>query len=99
MIGSKGRTLADSGVVLSQVFIPFIENITLGISKANGDSDLVDLKLLTICGCCRHLLYVGARSLCKKIVDLGDQNGRNRHPLLIVVTHTFRLLQPSPTSM
>ena len=51
MIGSKGRTLADSGVVLSQVFIPFIENITLGISKANGDSDLVDLKLVTVCRC------------------------------------------------
>ena len=51
VMGSKGRTFADSGVVLSQVFIRFIENITLGISKANGDSDLVDLKLVTVCRC------------------------------------------------
>ena len=32
----KGQTFADSGVVLSQVFIPSIQGITLGISKVNG---------------------------------------------------------------
>ena len=34
-----------------------------------------------------------------KVVDVGDQNGQNRHQHLIVVTNTIRLEHPSPTSM
>ena len=40
-----------------------------------------------------------AQRLCKKIVDFGDLNGQNRRQHLIVVTNTFRLQHPSPTSM
>ena len=38
-------------------------------------------------------------TLIKKILDVGDQNGQNRHQHLIVVTNTFRLQHPSPTSI
>ena len=46
-----------------------------------------------------HLLKVCARCLCKMIVDVGDRNGQNRHQYLIVITNTFPLQHPSPTSM
>ena len=42
---------------------------------------------------------VGARSSCKKIEDVGDENDQNRHQHLNVVANTFRLQNPSPTSM
>ena len=50
------------------------------------------LRLMRNCGCWWHLLNV-VRHQCKKIVDLGDRNGQNRHQHLevirIVVTNIF----------
>ena len=36
---------------------------------------------------------------CPTLVDVSDQNGRNPHEHLIIVTNTFYLQHPSPTSM
>ena len=47
------------------------------IISFDGDSDVGDLMLVTIC----------------------DQKGQNGHQHLIVLTNTFRLQHPSPTSM
>ena len=49
--------------------------------------------------CWWYILNVGAGRQCKKTVDAGDPNGHNRHKHLKVVTKTFRLQHPSPTSM
>ena len=46
-----------------------------------------------------HLLNVRARCLCKKIENVDDENGRNRHLHLKIVIDTFSLQHPSPTSM
>ena len=37
--------------------------------------------------------------LYKKVVDVGDQNGENRHQYFTIVTNTFRLQHPSPISV
>ena len=44
-------------------------------------------------------LNVGARRLCEKIEDVGEENGQNRHQHLKIVTNMFPLRYPSPTSM
>ena len=38
-------------------------------------------------------------SLLKEIAGVDDQNGKNRHQHLKIVTYTFRLQHPSATSM
>ena len=63
-----------------------------------------DLKLMTVFGCCQNfdfsdIFWILVPDDNKKIVDVGDQKGQNRHQHLIVVTNTFRLQHPSPTSM
>ena len=68
-----------------------------------GYIDVGDFMLVTICGCWSrywwHLLNVGARRLCWKIEDIGDENGQIRRQHLKVVANTFRPQHPSPTSM
>ena len=65
------------------------------------DSDVGDDFGMTVTEfrCWWHLLDVGARRLCKQIVDVVDQNSQNRHQHLKVVINTFRFQHPSPTSM
>ena len=43
-----------------------------------------------------HLLNVGVRLFCKKIMNVDDQNGQKRHQHIIFVTVTFCLQHPSP---
>ena len=46
-----------------------------------------------------HLLNVGVRRFCNKIMNVGDQNGQKRHQHLIFDTITFCLQHPSPKSV
>ena len=61
--------------------------ITIAIGKSwwpKVDDDL--LMSVTEFQCSWTLLKVGARRSCKRVVDVGDQSGQNRHQHLPVVT-------------
>ena len=86
----KFHMLTSNGIVTwsfgSRSIAAFIATLALEFPKHKigrlfhwGDSAVGDLKLAKFLRCWWHLLNVGARRLCKTIVDLGDQNGRNRH--------------------